>query len=219
VHSAPRRFAIGAAFLALVVVGAALAGLEPIAIAALVAVALVLAALVGRAYAREAGRAGVGSPTAVEAPSEELPQPDHVQAVDPEPAPEPELAPEPPREPELAVSERSARAILASGPPPVQEPPPRKPEPMPETAPKLVTEPETEPVSNGPPREWNLWELHRLVRERPDDERHDEWTAMLVSLREFARADGTLPLEFDELVRDSFGALLEPARTEAVAAP
>lgn len=217
-HSAPLRFAIGAAFLALVVVGAALAGLEPIAIAAVVTVALVLAALVERAYAREAGRAGVGSPAAVEAPSEPAP-PDHVEAVDPEPASEPDAAPEPPPEPELAVSERSARAILASGPPPIRESPPRKPEPKPETGPEPVTEPETEPVSSDPRREWNLWELQRLVRERPDDERHDEWTAMLVSLRDFARADGTLPLEFDELVRDSFGALLEPARTEAVAAP
>jgi hypothetical protein len=217
VHSAPLRFAIGAAFLALVALGAALAGLEPIAIAALVAVALVLAALVERAFARDAGRAGGGSPAAVEAPSEE-PAPEHVKAVKAEPAPKPEAAPEPPPEPELAVSERSARAILASGPPPVQESlPQRKPDPKPE--PEPVTEPETEPVSSGPRREWNIWELQRLVRERPDDERHDEWTAMLVSLRDFARADGTLPLEFDELVRESFGALVEPASTEAVAAP
>lgn len=218
-HSAPRRFAIGAAFLALVAVGAALAGLDPIAIAALVAVAFVVAALVERAYAREAGRARVGSPAAVGEASGELLPPDHAEAVDPEPAPEPDAAPEPPPEPELAVSERSARAILASGPPPVQDPPARKREPRPEPEPEPVTEPEPEPVSSAPPSEWNLWELQRLVRERPDDERHDEWTAMLVSLRDFARADGTLPLEFDELVRDSFGALLEPARTEAVAAP
>jgi hypothetical protein len=200
-------------------VGAALAGLEPIAIAALVAVALVLAALVGRAYALKAGRARVDSPAAAHAPAEEPAPPKHVEAVEPEPAPAPEAAPEPPPEPVLAVSERSARAILASGPPPVQEPPPRKPEPRPETLPEPVTEPEPEPVSSSPRSEWNVWELQRLVRERPDDERHDEWAAMLVSLREYARADGTLPLEFDELVRESFGELLEPAPTDAVAAP
>ncbi len=44
---------------------------------------------------------------------------------------------------------------------------------------------------------------------------------MILSLRDFARADGTLPLEFDELVRDSFGELLTVAdlRTEAAVAP
>jgi hypothetical protein len=201
-----------------VAVGAALAGLEPIAIAAVVAVALVLAAVVERASARDAGRARVDSPAAAQAPAEEPAPPEHLEA-DLDPAPEPEAAPEPSPEPVLAVSERSARAILASGPPPVQEPPARKPEPKPETRPEPVTEPEPEPVSTAPRSEWNLWELQRLVRERPDDERHDEWTAMLVSLREYARADGTLPLEFDELVRESFGELLEPAPTKAVAAP
>ena len=58
------------------------------------------------------------------------------------------------------------------------------------------------------PREWNIWELQHLVRERPDDDRHDEWAALIASLRDFARVDGTLPGEFDELVRDSFGELL-----------
>jgi hypothetical protein len=40
-------------------------------------------------------------------------------------------------------------------------------------------------------------------------------------LRDFARVDGTLPGEFDELVRDSFGELLaeDGARTESAAAP
>jgi hypothetical protein len=39
---------------------------------------------------------------------------------------------------------------------------------------------------------------------------------LVLTLRDHARADGTLPLEFDELVRESFGALLA---TEAAAAP
>jgi hypothetical protein len=59
------------------------------------------------------------------------------------------------------------------------------------------------------PRAWNLWELQRAVREAGDDARHEEWTALLIHLREFANADGNLPLEFDALVWDSFGPILE----------
>ena len=126
-----------------------------------------------------------------------------------------DVEPEPKPEPELAVSERSARAILASGPPPGQAPP------------QLVAEPEREPAPEPAPerslapREWNIWELQHLVRERPDDDHHEEWAALIASLRDFARVDGTLPGEFDQLVRDSFGELLaeDGARTEAAAAP
>jgi hypothetical protein len=88
-----------------------------------------------------------------------------------------------------------------------------------------VAEPEdeAEPMYTGPPREWNLWDLERLVRDSgADDERQDEQAALLMSLRDFARSDGTLPLEFDDLVRESFGALLLESRApseEAAAAP
>ena len=78
-----------------------------------------------------------------------------------------------------------------------------------------------EPERSFAQREWNIWELQHLVRERPDDDRHEEWAALIASLRDFARVDGTLPGEFDELVRDSFAELLveDGARTEAAAAP
>ena len=199
------RFTIGAALVALVAVGAVLAELEPIVIVALTAAACVLVALVGRAYASQSAPARNERPVAQESPSEELAAPELAEVVDVEPKPEPELA----------VSERSARAILASGPPPVQAPPP------------LVAEPERDPApAPAPerslaPREWNIWELQHLVRERPDDDRHEEWAALIASLRDFARVDGTLPGEFDQLVRDSFGELLaeDGARTEAAAAP
>jgi hypothetical protein len=64
------------------------------------------------------------------------------------------------------------------------------------------------------PREWNLWDLERIARERPPEDplRAEEQAYLLVYLREFARPDGTLPLDFDRLVRESFGDLLEPAR-------
>jgi hypothetical protein len=207
------RLTIEAGFLALGAVGAVLAGLEPILFVALVAGAALLVALVEGAHARAASRGSASNET----PSEEPAAPIQVESVDAEPAPEPE----PRNEPVVAVSERSARAILASAPPPVQEAHPRVtvPLPEPEREPDPEPEPEPEPASSGPLSEWNIWELQRLVRDRPDDDRHEEWTAMILSLRDFARADGTLPPEFDELVRDSFGELLAGARTEAAAAP
>ena len=143
--------------------------------------------------------------------------------VDAQPEAEPVAQPEPRKEPELAVSERSARTILASGPPPVREASRPIPAPEPEPKPDPEPLPDTGPATLGSdlPYEWNVWDLQRLVRDRPDDDRQEEWAAMIVSLRDFARADGTLPREFDELVRDAFGELLaeKGARTKAAAAP
>jgi hypothetical protein len=206
---------IGISLVAVVAVGAVLAELEPIVVVALTAAACVLVALIVRAYAREPAPARDKRPVAEESPSEELAAPDLAEVVDVEPEPEPELA----------VSERSARSILASGPPPVQAPPQLGPEPEREPAPEPerepAPEPEPEPEPSLAPREWNIWELQHLVRERPDDGRHEEWAALIASLRDFARVDGTLPGEFDQLVRDSFGDLLaeDGARTEAAVAP
>jgi hypothetical protein len=194
------RLTIGAALVALVAVGAVLAELEPIVVVALTAAACVLVALVGRAFAREP--ASARDELAEDSPSEELAAPEAV-----EPAPKPE--------PELAVSGRSARAILATGPPPGRAPPQH--ELQPEREPAREPEPEPAPEPSLAPREWNIWELQHLVRERADDDRHEEWVALIASLRDFARVDGTLPGEFDTLVRDSFGELLaeDRARTKA----
>jgi hypothetical protein len=202
------RLTIGAALVALVAVGAVLAELDPIVVVALTAAACVLVALVGRAYVREAAPARDVPPVA--SPSEELAAPELAEVVDVEPEPEPELA----------VSERSARAILASGPPPVQAPPQLRPEPEREPAPEPERGREQEPKRSLSPREWNIWELQHLVRDRPDDDRHEEWAALLASLRDFARVDGTLPGDFDQLVRDSLGELLaeDGAWTEAAGA-
>lgn len=229
--SATVRFAVEAAFLALVALGAGLARLDPFAIVGLMAVALIVVALVERAYAREAARAA-GRPGAAGPVAEPFQQ---VDVVDAHPEAEPvrdagEAVEQP--EPELAVSERSARAILATSPPPVPEPAARGttdpvPEPEPEhepepgVEPELEPEPEPEPSYGGPPREWSLWDLERLVREHAGDRRQEEWAALILSLREFARADGMLPVDFDDLVRESFGGLLETAGAarEAAAAP
>jgi len=94
------------------------------------------------------------------------------------------------------------------------------PEPEPEPEPE-VSEPEPEPepervvafIPRNEPREWNLWELERLARNEAggDVARDEERSYLLMYLREFAGADGTLPADFDGLVRDAFGDLLHAA--------
>ena len=61
------------------------------------------------------------------------------------------------------------------------------------------------------PRAWNVWELEQLARAgvRQNPERSQEWAYLLVHLRQYATPDGALPREFDALVRESFGELLE----------
>jgi hypothetical protein len=64
------------------------------------------------------------------------------------------------------------------------------------------------------PRSWNLWELERRAREGAgaDPARDEELGFLLIYLREYATPDGVLPLEFDSLVRESFGDLLAAER-------
>jgi hypothetical protein len=72
-----------------------------------------------------------------------------------------------------------------------------------------VTEPD---VGFPSPREWNLWELERRSRELAGASAQDEEaTVLFVYLRSFATADGVLPKEFDELVRESFPELIQAA--------
>jgi hypothetical protein len=69
------------------------------------------------------------------------------------------------------------------------------------------------PLDAGEPREWNVWELERLAREGEgrDLRRDDELAFLLLELRQFANADGQLPVSFDLIVRESFGVLLYAA--------
>jgi hypothetical protein len=230
VPSAGVRFAGETAFLILVALGLGLAEFDPVVIGVVMFIAWVLVALLERASSKEAARAA-------EAESELAPVPPaHVERVEVEPVTvdaavqESEQEPEPESEPEPTVSERSARAILASGPPPLPGEPPkrakqkpprrrlveRRPEPK-APPPPPPPEPEPEPAVQGPPREWNLWELQRAARGAPDDARQEEWTALLIHLREFANADGDLPIEFDALVRESFADVLASEREPATA--
>jgi hypothetical protein len=60
--------------------------------------------------------------------------------------------------------------------------------------------------------EWNLWELERRARDHAGDKAvPEEWAAIFMSLRPYAKSDGALPPQFDALVRESF-----PELTRAV---
>ena len=87
-------------------------------------------------------------------------------------------------------------------------PPPPEPEPEPEPAPTVPLVPR-----NTTPRTWNLWDLERLADKMNGDAAAEERTLLLVHLREFANASGDLPVEFDALVRDAFGADLAELAT------
>ncbi|HEX2505965.1 MAG TPA: hypothetical protein VHK22_07140 [Gaiellaceae bacterium] len=62
------------------------------------------------------------------------------------------------------------------------------------------------------PRTWNLWELESAARaeKRVDPARAEERLYLFFHLRQFADADGDLPPDFDGLVREAFGDLLDP---------
>jgi TolA-binding protein len=98
---------------------------------------------------------------------------------------------------ELAVA-RAAAAAATPAPPPAAPPPAAAP-PPPRAA-----------VTRADGGAYNLTQLERLVDERggAHPERREEWESYLYFLREYAAADGSLPLSFDSLVEDTFGALL-----------
>jgi hypothetical protein len=161
-------------------------------------------------------------------------QPESGLEPEPEPEPEPERAPPPPTEPEPApppppAPEPPPEPVVAA--PAHQEPPSARAEPLrsrllrlrsvPSPRPEPAPEPVAAALSNPSvvefrprtiePRQWNLWDLERIAREevREHPERRDEWSYLFLHLREFAQADGSLPTEFDGLVRESFAGMLE----------
>ncbi|MFL5919049.1 MAG: hypothetical protein ACJ74X_10025 [Gaiellaceae bacterium] len=185
------RFLIEAGFIVAVAVVAGIERVGTWEIILLVAAAWLLVAAVELVlWARQAKV----RPAPVSAPS----------APDPEPAPRVIVRPEP-------------RVVPAPSPPPSAEPEPEaraEPEPEPKPEPQLEPEPTVAYLPPpAEPREWNLWELERVVREHATDDvaRNEERAYLLMYLREFAGPDGTLPADFDGLVRDAFGDLLRVA--------
>src|SRR5690349_12389798 len=180
------RFLLEAAFLVLVAAAAGLAGLSALWIGVIMFGAWALVALVERSGSRRRARSRE-TPDAEPAPAPE-PAPELAVVEEPEPEAEPEPEPEP--EPVLE---------LAPPPPPEPEPAPEpEPEPPPAVVPLVLHDPT--------PRAWNLWELERLAEGLNGGEAAEERTLLLLHMRQFADASGDLPVEFDPLVRDTFGA-------------
>jgi hypothetical protein len=144
-------------------------------------------------------RAAADQYVLIGAEPESEPSPTPESAHEPEPAPVPESPPAPP-------TPSPPRIAAAPPPPPVPEPEPeREPEPEPEVV-SIVSR-------VAVPREWNIWELERVARDQGGDDlgRDEERAYLLMYLREFANADGNLPSDFDAVVRESFGDVLDAA--------
>jgi hypothetical protein len=168
--------------------------------------ASLIRSLLGRRGPREvASEPAAGAPVQLaEAGDEHPPMP----APEPEAPPAPEPAPPAP-EPQPPTPE--------PGPPPDLRVVPT-PEPQPEAEEVQESERAPDPVLRLPldgaaPREWNVWELERLAKEAEgrDRARDEELAFLLLELRQFANADGRLPVDFDTVVRESFGELLYAA--------
>ena len=148
---------------------------------------------------------------------EERPARSHVRRLEPEPVQTPAAVAEPPpeaTEPGPAVTTRSLDLPGLEDPAPAQESAPAPSRPRFLQRPARATAPVVPPSPPPPPpaREWNLWDLERRAREQAGDAlRDEEWSALFTHLRAFASTDGVLPKEFDDLVRESFGLLIEAA--------
>ena len=146
------------------------------------------------------------------------------EPADLESAPTPEHASRPPAvvRPQSSVETREAEPSSEYEPEPEQTREPERPRivAVPALPPEPEAELEAEPEepdrvvaflpANDSPREWNLWELERAARDHGGDDvaRNEERSYLLMYLREFAGPDGTLPADFDALVRESFGDVL-----------
>ena len=209
------RTAFEAAFLVAVPVVALAVGLGPYAIVAASAVGYLLVLLLEALLWREASpltlikrRRAAAPPAAAPAlevqPAAEVELTAPAETAEPEAEPQPAPVVEPEPEPEPV---RVLQPVPDLEPEPEPEPPPPEPE-APEPQPAAA---EVVPIGIGAaPRQWNLWDLERLTREAAGSDAvlDEERTFLLLYLREFAGPDGELPVDFDGLVRDSFGKLV-----------
>jgi hypothetical protein len=206
------RFGVEATFIVAVAIFAGLLELPLPAILAAVFGSWVLVAIAEYYASRRAARrpAAAVAPRvapAPPAPLSMLPEPERVEAraveLEFEPAPAPTVA---------EVEEVLAAEPEAPEPEPVVVAVPNA-EPEPAT---LEPEPEPEPVVEirpAVPREWNVWDLERRLQAAAGGPVADEERSyLLMYLREYASPDGVLPVEFDSLVRESFGDVVEAER-------
>ncbi len=153
-------------------------------------------------------------------PPRSEPEPEPASAHEREPEPEstlePPRAPEPEPEAEADAEPDAAPALYAvpQSDPEVEVEPAPEPALEAELEPQLEAGPEPEtavPIGvSAIPRQWNVWELERLTRESSglDLAEDEERRFLLLYLREFADPNGVLPIDFDGLVRESFGHLV-----------
>ena len=191
------RTVVEAAFLVAVPVIALEVGLGWPAIIGAGAIAYFLVLAVEAAIWREGKRAG--EPAPAPAPAVPAAEPvtaaptraDHVRVLRPEPEPEPEIVRVP---------------VVAAAP----EPPRLAPAPEPEPSPEPAVQPAATVTHISGARQWNVWDLEQIARENAggDPVADEERTFLLMYLRDFAGPDGLLPVDFDDLVRQSFGGLV-----------
>jgi hypothetical protein len=165
---------------------------------------------------------------AVDGPTPALAPPPAEVPVSASAEPEPVSEPEPVPVPAIHAPVREPEPVPAPAAvePPAPEPVRPAPRPVPSPAPVEPVAPQpVRPAAAAPdvidlrmrvtaqPRHWNLWDLERRARDEAqhDPRRYEEWSYLFVHLRQFATPDGSLPTEFDGLVRESFGELLEHA--------
>jgi hypothetical protein len=197
------RFMLEAGFLVLVAAAVGLAQLGWVWIAVVMFCAWLLVAVVERSESRSGADRRKAD---VEAEAEPVSEPP--VAPEPQPEPEPEPEPQPEAEPE---SEPVPKPALSVAPPP--PPPEPEPEPEPAVEPEVVV-----PLvrHDTTPREWNVWDLERIASEQEgrNPALDEERTLLLMSLRQFANASGDLPVDFDPLIREAFGAALDELRLQ-----
>jgi hypothetical protein len=204
------RFIVEAGFIIAVAVIAGIERLSTWWIIAVVAGAwLIVAAVEIAVWARNVG---AQQPQPVDEPAdlEPAPTPEYASrppvVVRPQPSvetPEAEPSSEPEPEPEQTREPEQPRIVAVPALPP-------EPEPDPEVEPEEPDRVVAFLPANDSPREWNLWELERAARDHGGNDvaRNEERSYLLMYLREFAGPDGTLPADFDALVRESFGDVL-----------
>jgi outer membrane biosynthesis protein TonB len=131
---------------------------------------------------------------------------EHPPVPEPEPPPEPAPPVPEPRPPTPEPGEPPPRLRSMPAPEPEREPGQDDDVRAPERVVRL-------PLDGAEPREWNVWELERLAQAAGggDTARDEELTFLLLELRQFANADGQLPVDFDPVVRESFGELIYTA--------
>lgn len=135
---------------------------------------------------------------------------DPVTPIEPEPEPEPVVV--------------QAEPVPLPPPPPPKPHAPVPPQPRPQRPPPDDVDEVVAAIFSGtpappplPPRQpppktgpWKISQLERALRGQPNPD--PELLYMIGYLRDYAEADGTLPAEFDELVRDAFGRVLGLSR-------